>query len=158
MTSPWKVTTDPGLVESTGQLSAIDWEQLIYFHQAHFPGAAVPDSHVASQQFDEEGEDDLGSYPDGVKRTLTNEQIKLLRHSEIQRLLAERRLGKDGKSDEKPQHRKRITKPTRPFRFDDEPKRNGNVDVLMYDDEEPAGGSVQKSGGERKFLWPTLGS
>jgi hypothetical protein len=33
----------------------------------------------------------LGYYPDGVKRTLTDEQIAIFRHSEIQTLLRERR-------------------------------------------------------------------
>lgn len=36
-------------------------------------------------------EDDLGYYPDGVKRTLTDEQIAIFRHSEVQTLLRERR-------------------------------------------------------------------
>ena len=38
------------------------------------------------------GDDDgLGYYPDGVKRTLTDDQIAMFRHSEIQTLLRERR-------------------------------------------------------------------
>ena len=38
------------------------------------------------------GDDDgLGYYPDGVKRTLTDDQIAMFRHSEIQLLLRERR-------------------------------------------------------------------
>jgi hypothetical protein len=40
-----------------------------------------------------EGDDDnLGCYHDGVKRTLTDEQVAMFRHSEIQRLLQQRRL------------------------------------------------------------------
>jgi Protein of unknown function (DUF3807) len=35
--------------------------------------------------------DGLGYYPDGVKRTLTDEQIQIFRHSEIHSLLRERR-------------------------------------------------------------------
>ncbi|TAQ83618.1 hypothetical protein B7494_g8063 [Chlorociboria aeruginascens] len=44
-------------------------------------------------QYGEEdiGEDDLGYYNDGVKRTLTDEQIAIFRHSEIEALLRERR-------------------------------------------------------------------
>ena len=38
-----------------------------------------------------EDEDDLGCYADGVKRTLTDEQIAIFRHSEIQSLLREKR-------------------------------------------------------------------
>lgn len=45
-------------------------------------------------------EDGLGYYPDGVKRTLTNEQIAIFRHSEIQALLRERRHAKEAQEDE----------------------------------------------------------
>lgn len=37
-----------------------------------------------------EGEEDLGYYKDGAKRTLTDEQIEIFRHSEIHALLRER--------------------------------------------------------------------
>ena len=37
-------------------------------------------------------DDGLGYYDDGVKRTLTDEQIAMFRHSEIQAILKERRL------------------------------------------------------------------
>ena len=48
--------------------------------------------HVSLPSFGletEQGEDDdgLGYYPDGTKRTLTNEQIAIFRHSEIQDLI-----------------------------------------------------------------------
>lgn len=46
----------------------------------------------------EEEEDDLGYYPDGVKRTLTDEQIAMFRHSEIQALLRERRYAAEARS------------------------------------------------------------
>ena len=36
---------------------------------------------------EEKEEDDLGCYPDGVKRTLTDDQIEIFRHSEIHALL-----------------------------------------------------------------------
>jgi hypothetical protein len=39
----------------------------------------------------EDGDDNLGWYRDGAKRTLTDEQIAMFRHSEIQRLLQRRR-------------------------------------------------------------------
>ena len=38
----------------------------------------------------EEEDDGLGYYPDGVKRTLTDEQIALFRHTEIQTIIRER--------------------------------------------------------------------
>ncbi|KAL8900408.1 MAG: hypothetical protein Q9192_001092 [Flavoplaca navasiana] len=40
-------------------------------------------------------EDDLGYYPDGVKRTLTDEQIAMFRHSEIYALQRKRQLRKE---------------------------------------------------------------
>jgi hypothetical protein len=70
------------------------------FHRAHFPGqktpplretsTVLPDS--ATPEAHEDDEDDLGWYHDGVKRTLTDEQVAMFRHSEIQRLLQQRRL------------------------------------------------------------------
>lgn len=44
--------------------------------------------HVDSYDYGEEGEDDdgLGYYPDGAKRTLTDEQIAIFRHSELEAL------------------------------------------------------------------------
>ena len=40
-------------------------------------------------------EDDLGYYPDGVKRTLTDDQIAMFRHSEIYSILRERQVHKE---------------------------------------------------------------
>ncbi|KAL8777651.1 MAG: hypothetical protein Q9213_007763 [Squamulea squamosa] len=49
-------------------------------------------------------EDDLGYYPDGVKRTLTDEQISMFRHSEIYAILRKRQLQKEnGHVDEESQ-------------------------------------------------------
>ena len=39
--------------------------------------------------------DDLGYYPDGVKRTLTDDQIAMFRHSEIYAILRERQVRKE---------------------------------------------------------------
>jgi hypothetical protein len=44
-------------------------------------------------------EDDLGYYEDGTKRTLTDEQIAIFRHSEIQALLRDRRRAAEAKHD-----------------------------------------------------------
>lgn len=45
----------------------------------------------AHEEYYDEDDDGLGYYEDGVKRTLTDEQIAMFRHSEIQRILLERR-------------------------------------------------------------------
>ncbi|KAH6657818.1 hypothetical protein BKA67DRAFT_533007 [Truncatella angustata] len=44
--------------------------------------------HEEYEDYDEE-EDELGYYPDGVKRTLTDEQVAIFRHSELETLRRE---------------------------------------------------------------------
>lgn len=49
------------------------------------------EDHLYHEHYDEEWEgtyedDNLGYYPDGVKRTLTDEQIEIFRHSELEAL------------------------------------------------------------------------
>ncbi|KAJ3580294.1 hypothetical protein NPX13_g264 [Xylaria arbuscula] len=71
------------------------------FHSTHFSNDAInifhsqflrpdslPDCHVEDYYYEEEEEEDdgLGYYPDGVKRTLTDEQIAIFRHSELEAL------------------------------------------------------------------------
>lgn len=84
---------------------------LLSFHEVHFGKAALeafahgfldPDKakhhdseaqHPVQEEFyeeeyyyEDEEDDGLGYYPDGVKRTLTDEQIAMFRHSELQTL------------------------------------------------------------------------
>ena len=47
-----------------------------------------------------EDEDDLGYYHNGVKRTLTDEQIAMFRHSEIYAIVRQRQLQKENQEDE----------------------------------------------------------
>ncbi|KAI1413983.1 hypothetical protein F5Y13DRAFT_188505 [Hypoxylon sp. FL1857] len=72
------------------------------FHDAHFSNAAVglfdcqffrPENaqddnqdYEEYEEYYEEEDDGLGYYPDGVKRTLTDEQIEIFRHSELEAL------------------------------------------------------------------------
>ncbi|KAL9009622.1 MAG: hypothetical protein Q9173_005368 [Seirophora scorigena] len=75
------------------------------FHQAHFedkPSIASGGAHSIPIAVDtveyggeEVVEDDLGYYPDGVKRTLTDEQITMFRNSEIYSILRRRQLQKE---------------------------------------------------------------
>jgi hypothetical protein len=81
----------------------LDITKLTEFHLTHFPSQPVPNISSASAQskleqnnhvarkWTGEHDDGLGYYEDGVKRTLTANQIQIFRHSEIQRLLAARR-------------------------------------------------------------------
>jgi hypothetical protein len=74
------------------------------FHAAHFSSAVT--NHFSEQflgpvdeEYYEEEDDGLGYYDDGVKRTLTDEQIAIFRHSEIEALRRERRHAEEAKED-----------------------------------------------------------
>ncbi|KAK5146580.1 hypothetical protein LTR04_001013, partial [Oleoguttula sp. CCFEE 6159] len=56
-------------------------------------------------------DDDLGYYPDGVKRTLTDEQIAIFRHSEIQAILKVRRHLREAEEDGQENEGKSIERP-----------------------------------------------
>jgi hypothetical protein len=83
----------------------ITQDDLRAFHAKHFPDAQVPEhflhgveqgqSQEAAEEYYEEEDDGLGYYLDGTKRTLTDEQIAMFRHSEIQSILRKRRLQKE---------------------------------------------------------------
>ncbi|KAI1656882.1 hypothetical protein F4813DRAFT_390224 [Daldinia decipiens] len=94
-------------LQGTGnfRVPEVSQEEISSFHDAHFSLAATKlfnvqffrpentqDEQDENQYYEEyeeyyEGEDDgLGYYPDGVKRTLTDEQIAIFRHSEIEAL------------------------------------------------------------------------
>ncbi|KAL2127214.1 hypothetical protein VTI74DRAFT_11084 [Chaetomium olivicolor] len=82
----------------------ISHAEMIAFHDAHFSKLATDHFHahfvqpehqlaehhtynaVGEEEYYEEEDDGLGYYPDGVKRTLTDEQIAIFRHSELEAL------------------------------------------------------------------------
>ncbi|KAM5378028.1 hypothetical protein ACJZ2D_004639 [Fusarium nematophilum] len=83
---------------------SVSKDDLLAFHEIHFSGSAVAsfgatfmnpsDQHHAHDDatYDdawEEEDDGLGYYEDGVKRTLTDEQIEIFRHSELEALRRE---------------------------------------------------------------------
>ncbi|KAK8162982.1 hypothetical protein BKA80DRAFT_97126 [Phyllosticta citrichinensis] len=89
------------------KVPAITVDDMRDFHQRHFPTASSPAGFFSHQQTRHEEpshvadnlaeapavtedyeNDDLGYYEDGVKRTLTDDQISIFRHSEVQRLYA----------------------------------------------------------------------
>jgi hypothetical protein len=90
---------------------------------------------------------------------LTDEQIKMFRHSEIQRLLTERRAAREkGKTRPKTEagSSSSITRDSRKRRFYDEPSTDHRlVDALVYDDQ-PESRSISTAA-EKKFVWPVLG-
>ncbi|KAL2854225.1 hypothetical protein BJY01DRAFT_243755 [Aspergillus pseudoustus] len=78
---------------STAQVPLVTPEDLQSFQAKHFPNS-VRALEPANESYvdDDEDDDGLGYYPDGVKRTLTDEQIRIFRHSEIHALLRERQI------------------------------------------------------------------
>jgi len=102
----------------------------------------------------------LGYYSDGTRRTLTDEQIKMFRHSEIQRLLSERRTIKEKEERLKRRIDREQTIPgtsdRNKRRHKDDPRTN-QVDTLPYDDVEESLETPQAVERTRKeFLWPQL--
>jgi len=107
---------------------------------------------------------DLGCYEDGVRRTLTDEQIAMFRHSEIQRILAERRRQKD-LEDERQQHAERVKgragrqsqnkQQSVVYETDERVHSRPDMPELSYDDEESAQREVKKP---TTFQWPKLGA
>lgn len=74
-------------------------DDLRAFHVKHFPHAPAPEHFLhgveATEENQPEEDDGLGYYSDGKKRTLTDEQIAIFRHSEIQAILRKRRQRRD---------------------------------------------------------------
>ncbi|KAF2723283.1 hypothetical protein K431DRAFT_201983, partial [Polychaeton citri CBS 116435] len=74
-------------------------DDLLSFQSSHFgdntkpdtffidPGVALDHQPLSNQKGKQWKEDNLGYYPDGTKRTLTDTQIALFHHSELQQLL-----------------------------------------------------------------------
>ena len=153
---------------SSNPVQQPDLASLKAFHSVHFPGQPIPE--LATQKLDlateteaaskaNENQSDLGYYPDNVKRTLTDQQIQMFRHSEIQRLLSEKRalreVDQPRKSDKEGDSQSRPRDPTK-RRFHDEPSTElPGVDTLTYD--EPPAEYATAIPGEKKFLWPLLG-
>ncbi|KAI6366717.1 hypothetical protein MCOR25_005083 [Pyricularia grisea] len=79
-------------------------DDLAAFHQKHFSEISLSNfatQFLSAEDHDCTEEDDcddgLGYYPDGVKRTLTDEQIEIFRHSELE---AERRKAEKARDKE----------------------------------------------------------
>ncbi|KAJ4557777.1 hypothetical protein HRR78_001450 [Exophiala dermatitidis] len=147
-----------------------DIDQLSLFHTSHFPGQPIPkltafpakDTEEVSTGPGHQGEesDGLGYYEDGVKRTLTDEQIQMFRHSEIQRLLSERRAAREKEEKQRLKKEKATPRPgnvnRRKHRWADQPgMQDTPIEASMYDDvreDNADSGTTPK-----KFLWPKLG-
>ncbi|KAK5458403.1 hypothetical protein LTS15_004483 [Exophiala xenobiotica] len=142
--------------------------RLKQFHTAHFPSQAVPKfSNTSGQQEaaisqppPQEADDGFGYYEDGVKRTLTDEQIRMFRHSEIQRLVSERRAAKEAEEKQQKRQQADYSRTRLPQKgrghFDDQPEEKQKiVDTLMYDDQPEHETNAEPT--PRTFHWPKLG-
>ncbi|KAF2756678.1 hypothetical protein EJ05DRAFT_487543 [Pseudovirgaria hyperparasitica] len=78
----------------TFNIPTVTEDDLRQFGLVHFPSASLPESFFYEQWNDEyrydDDDDGLGYYDDGVKRTLTDEQIAIFRSSEVKQILAKR--------------------------------------------------------------------
>ncbi|KIW20201.1 hypothetical protein PV08_00776 [Exophiala spinifera] len=150
-------------------LDQAELDRLKQFHAAHFSNqptpklASIPERRRGMAASPTPGNDcdELGFYEDGTKRTLTDAQIKMFRHSEIQRLLSERRATQA--REKKRQKRKSAAnghkvaasgwKPHSDPRLQTQER---NIDALKYDDESTS--EAKEKAAPRSFLWPKLGS
>ncbi|KFY05053.1 hypothetical protein O988_00311 [Pseudogymnoascus sp. VKM F-3808] len=86
------------LVDTVPLVSSVE---LADFFTKHFSGYSK--DHFATtflaEGLAEEEDDNLGYYEDGVKRTLTDEQIAMFRHTELETLAREKRRSDEAKAD-----------------------------------------------------------
>ncbi|KAL1311636.1 hypothetical protein AAFC00_001746 [Neodothiora populina] len=87
-------------------------DDLQSFHSLHFGSAAKPPTVTLEQEYEED--DGLGYYPDGVKRTLTDDQIAMFRHTEVQVILREKRRAQDAAETSEPDRPAQTDERTRP--------------------------------------------
>ena len=136
------------------------------FHAKHFPDQPVPDVQATEPQGKQlkyvDDDEELGRYEDGVRRTLTDDQIAMFRHSEIQRLLAGRRRQKELDEErskkqqydnERLQNKQKIVDAGSRFESDAVVHHRFDVQELSYDENN----KHQNSGQPQTFIWPKLG-
>ncbi|KAL5345745.1 hypothetical protein ACLOAV_009499 [Pseudogymnoascus australis] len=91
----------PPASSPVGTVPLVSTVELADFYTKHFSGHSK--DHFATtflaEGLAEEEDDNLGYYEDGVKRTLTDEQITMFRHTEIETLLREKRRSDEAKAD-----------------------------------------------------------
>jgi hypothetical protein len=71
---------------------------MLSFHSHHFTHTTEPNSETADNVPVEE-DDCLGTYEDGAERTLTDEQIAMFRHSELQEMIKKHRIDMENTDD-----------------------------------------------------------
>ncbi|KAL7919652.1 hypothetical protein ACQKWADRAFT_315484 [Trichoderma austrokoningii] len=73
------------------------YDEVVRF--TNLPPQQVPEDQLYEEWEEDEEDDSLGYYEDGVKRTLTDEQIEIFRHSELRELERQREKQAQSKSD-----------------------------------------------------------
>lgn len=97
--------------------------------------------------YEEEGDDGLGYYPDGVKRTLTDEQIAIFRRTELVQLRRERDAAAEAEEElGSIEHEKRLSVP--------EEDVAGSEPIKEADDESPYEPNEETDNGKRDGLPP----
>jgi len=81
---PPTVTLVGAIVAANFYILLTPQDDLLNFHQFHF---RTGETETSTSNNIPEDYDDLGFYEDGSKRTLTDEQIAMFRHSEIQQMI-----------------------------------------------------------------------
>ena len=136
------------------------------FHAKHFPGQPVPVVQATERPSEQlktvVDDEDLGRYEDGVRRILTDDQIAMFRHSEIQRLLAKRKRQKELEEErsKKQQYDKEGLQTKHKsadagsrFESDAIVHNGSDVQELSYDEDDPRPRTSQP----QTFMWPKLG-
>ena len=88
-TDPAQTTSIPQITES--DLRGFHTKHVDHTHEPASFFASDAEDHAEEASYDDEDDDGLGYYPDGAKRTLTDDQIAMFRHTEMQVLLRDRR-------------------------------------------------------------------
>lgn len=100
------IAMSTGAQPSTLAIPTITEQDLVAFHTKHFKDAHGPSHFFVDSSADtsikvgDASGDDLGYYPDGAKRTLTDDDIAFFRNSEIQRALKLRRRQREREEDD----------------------------------------------------------
>ncbi|KAI1267638.1 hypothetical protein F5Y18DRAFT_424764 [Xylariaceae sp. FL1019] len=103
---------------------------------ASFLGVEIPAYGAIVEYYEEDEDDGLGYYPDGVKRTLTDDQIAIFRHSELEALRRAEELSKQQALDNNQTHVVPTSTATpNTSQYDDSPKDHDMADEGSEDGE-----------------------
>ncbi|EME44290.1 hypothetical protein DOTSEDRAFT_44556 [Dothistroma septosporum NZE10] len=85
-------------------LPKVSEDDLVAFQLQHFGDDTAPENWFIDKETAVQGpplDDDLGSYEDGIQRTLTDEQIAIFRRTELWQMKQEQKLEREDDEDER---------------------------------------------------------